>query len=185
MTIREALDGKGPLVAIWDEAVRDNAQVVLYSLADPKPRFVATEELRKEERSRLTADLRTRGLRIGSCAGSGPYMWIQDDRFTVFSEDRITFEATRSMVSIGELVIAPSHVTRIVTFIDDDARGHRGVQLELDDGRLVVVAEEHDETADLDPTYGWDIVVIDALWASRLGRDLAAWLSVPHRDEIL
>lgn len=34
-----------------------------------------------------------------------------------------------------------------------------------------------------DPTYSRnDLLVSDARWVSMLGRDLAAWLHVPHRD---
>ena len=73
MTIREALGTEGALVAIWDESVRDDAQIVLYSLSGLKPRRVASEEVSKAEHVSMTADLRTRGARVGSGVGSGPF----------------------------------------------------------------------------------------------------------------
>jgi hypothetical protein len=47
-----------------------------------------------------------------------------------------------------------------------------------------VLADEHDPTPEMDPTYDRSNVALDAAWASALGRALASWLSVPHVDQV-
>jgi hypothetical protein len=72
----------------------------------------------------------------------------------------------------------------VTSFLDRADLGHRGVRVEFTGRAPFVVAEERDAAALLDPTYNIDNVMMDASWATLLGRDLATFLAVPHRDEL-
>lgn len=88
----------------------------------------------------------------------------------------------RSPMSLSGQRVHTSDVRAVVSFVDDDLI-HRGVSVELGNRTRIVFVDEYDETAQLDPTYSRnDLLVSDARWVSMLGRDLAAWLHVPHRD---
>lgn len=84
---------------------------------------------------------------------------------------------------VGPRRIDRLDVLRVRTYLGPTL-SRRGVCLELIAEAPLVVAEEYDEWADRDPTYDFVNLMFDAAWAVDLGRDLAAWLGVPHTDEL-
>jgi hypothetical protein len=96
----------------------------------------------------------------------------------------LKLERTDGEIKLSARSVPLSAVRGVVSFYDEDDYGHRGVQLELEDGQRVVVVEERDAAAELDPTYGRMNLDIDGGWIVYLGRELAACLGVPHQDEL-
>jgi len=184
MTIQEALATPGPLVALWDDSRTADAWLGIYKLG-PNLKLLACELMSAEQRPPRTAELRERGVRIGATTGTSPCSWSDDGSFIIWSEQVVGIEASRTEIRCADgRRVGAGEVVRVVSFIDADARGHRGVRLDLVDGTHVIIVEERDQVAELDPTYGWDNVAIDALWVSLLGQRLATWLAVPHHDEL-
>jgi hypothetical protein len=66
---------------------------------------------------------------------------------------------------------------RVTSWVSEDWV-RRGVSLECSDGE-VVIAEEHDSIATVDPTFDWINLTFEAGWANGLGRSLAAALELP------
>ncbi len=122
-------------------------------------------------------------VRNGFVCGHGPATWTLDGGFQVWSENAIVAISTSDGFNLGGLDVKSLEVAEVVSFIEDEDLGHRGVFLILKTGDRVRVLEEHDDTAQLDPTYNMDNARIDGAWARFLGRDLATWLGVPHRTE--
>lgn len=179
MTIKEALEQDRPIVAVWDESPPKDEWLGIYAVAnDGPPVLMAHEKMSKAEREARTVELRARGVRIGS-ATRGPAIWVVGDNFEIWSDDGKHSYATRRSVQVADRSIAVDSIVNVTTFVDD-TRCHRGVRLELRDGPPVVLSEERDITPELDPTYGWDMLAVDAFWASLLGARLATWLGVSH-----
>lgn len=183
MTIEEALREPQPLIAVWDESRRQDAWLGVYALPPGQaPTLLAHEEVAATERSTRTDALRAQGVRVGTTA-RGPAIWAIDDTFDIWSDSGANVSASREVVRVAGRAISASDVASVTTFVDG-SRCHRGVRLDLRDGTNVLVAEEHDPTPELDPTYGWDMLTIDAFWASLMGNRLAQWLGVRHINEI-
>lgn len=183
MTILEALASPGPLIAAWDEGRTKEPWLGVYSVAGPgRPRLLAHESVPAGEREPRTATLRARGVRIGSVAGHGPAIWSVADDFRIWHEGGVVV-ATHNALRVGDRSLTSDRIAGVATFVEDD-RSHRGVRLDLTDGTSIVLTDERDAAAEMDPTYGWDNLAVDAFWASMLGKQLAEWLHVPHHDDI-
>lgn len=183
ITVLDALAGPGPLIAAWDEGRTKEPWLGVYLVAGPgRPKLLAHENVPAGERESRTAALRASGVRIGSVAGHGPAVWSIADDFRIWHEGGLVV-ATKDAVRIGDRSIVPDRIAGVATFVEDE-RSHRGVRLALRDGTSIVLTDERDAAAEMDPTYGWDNLAIDAFWASLLGRHLAEWLQVPHQDDI-
>ncbi len=183
MSIDQALQYPGELVAVWDEA-GGGGRLLICAVADGRLGVLATAELPAAERAERTALLRARGVRIGATERRGPYYWSRDGGFTVWSllETVVDSRDDRLWVA-GRGELERAEAALVVSFLGKSL-GHRGVLVVTGDGRELVIAEEHDPAADLDPAYGRADAVADAAWGSCLGRELAAWLGVPHRDDL-
>ena len=71
----------------------------------------------------------------------------------------------------------------MVSFLDLHEWSYRGVRVEPHDGFWHTIAYEDDSIARFDPTYGIDNLIMDAAWATHLGRDLARRFGVEHVDQ--
>ncbi len=182
MTLDQALAYPGELLAVWDHA--GDETLVLYAIADGRLDRLATQQMSKAERASLGADLAQRGIRVGATDGPSQFVWSKDGGFTIWSLTGVVVDGRDGALVVGDQTIARGDVARVVSFLDRDSLGHRGVKVALRAGGETVVVDEEDPAAQLDPTYGMDNVMIDAAWATYLGRDLAAWLGVPHTDQL-
>jgi hypothetical protein len=175
------LPPEGPLLAAWD---RSSDTVVFYACRTflgqlGHARVAAADRPAFEQR------LRRRGVRIGSTDAISPFAWSDDGGFTVWSLDGgVVADGADGTLRVGEMAIDRPAVLRVVSFLYPDEWSCRGVRIELRDGFWYTVAMEDDGVARWDPAYGIDNLIIDAAWATYLGRDLSRWLGVPHVDEL-
>ncbi|MEZ4226084.1 MAG: pentapeptide repeat-containing protein [Polyangiaceae bacterium] len=188
MTLDQALNHPGELLAVWDISRREE-QLVLYVIQDGKLERLVLEPMSSERRSELEKVFDARGIRTGASDLPGPFVWSSDHDFTVWSLTRpVAGVIARGHAEFIEVAggerMRRTDAARVVSFLDDDSLGHRGVNLVAQDGTILTIAEEHAMAAQLDPTYGIDHVMVEGAWATFLGRDLAAWLGVPHTDEL-
>jgi hypothetical protein len=184
MTLEQALDYPGDMVAIWDWGAAEE-KLLVCSIADGKLAIMASSDMSKADRARWSAELTKKGVRQGATSGVAPFYWSNDGAFTVWSLTDTVVRSDGDTIKIaagGRIRMADAE--RVHTFLDGDALGHRGVRVVTKSGAAITVAEEDDPAAQLDPTYGMDNVQIDAAWATFMGRDLAAWLGVPHVDDM-
>jgi hypothetical protein len=185
MTIEQALDYPGELVAIWDWGATEE-KLLVCSVADGKLTIMSSRDMSKADRERWTHQLRDKGVRQGATSGVAPFYWSNDGAFTVWSlTDTVVTSSGDTLKTAGGARILKGDVGRVWTFLDPDSLGHRGVRVVTTSGAAITVAEEEDPAAQLDPTYGMDNVQIDAAWTTFMGRDLAAWLGVPHTDDMV
>ena len=84
MTVEQALDYPGDLVAIWDWGA-DDERLLVCSVADGKLSVMASAEMSKADRQARSAELRDKGVRQGATSGVAPFYWSSDGRFTVWS----------------------------------------------------------------------------------------------------
>ncbi len=184
MTIEQALDYPGELVAIWDWGAREE-KLLVCSIADGKLQVMASAEMTKAERERHAAQLAGNGVRQGATCGAAPFYWSKDGAFTVWSlTDTVVTSSGDTLQVAGGESVAKADAAGVVSFLDRASLGHRGVRVVTRRGETITIAEEEDPAAQLDPTYGIDNVQIDGAWAAFMGRDLAAWLGVPHTDQL-
>lgn len=185
MTIEQALDYPGEKLAVWDWGASDE-RLLVCSVSDGKLGVLASAEMSRAGRQTLSAALQARGVRQGATAGVSPFTWSNDGRFTVWSLTEVVVDTVGEMVkTAGGARIRKVDVARVWTFLDNDSLGHRGVRVVTRSGAPIVIVEEEDAAAQLDPTYGMDNVMIDAAWATFMGRDLASWLGAPHVDDMV
>jgi hypothetical protein len=162
------------IVAAWDYSTSgDDLAFGLYAAGSGGAKLVEYTKVPAARRDATTASLRRRGTRIGGMYGGHPLVWAIDAQgFALWSKDAALPGVVASEVVAVVAIVEPDHVRRAVEVV----RAHAAP---------VVVAEERDEIAMLDPTYSHDdLMMSDARWVSCLGRDLAAWLCVPLRDEV-
>lgn len=184
MTLEQALDHPGELLALWDFGARDE-KLLVCSVAGGKLSVIASADMSQGDREQWSAMLAAKGVRQGATSGVAPFCWSKEGAFTVWSlTDAVVTSSGDTIEVAGGARIRKGDVARVWTFLDPASRGHRGVRVVTRAGEPVTIVEEHDPVARLDPTYGMDNVSIDAAWATFLGRDLAAWLGVPHADEL-
>jgi hypothetical protein len=128
-----------------------------------------------------------RNARTCSRGPVGGYLWSVDDGFAVWSFDAdepVAASGRDGVLQVGSQVVDRRDIARVCSFLGPEGFARRGVRVELFDTSRVTVAEEYEGSADRDPTYDATNVMLDAAWATFLGRDLAGWLGVPHDDEI-
>jgi len=174
---------QGPQLAAWDYA-QDPPGLAMYMVGSDGGKRIGYGRIEKARRDAVTADLRKWGVRVGGCYGSSAFVWVADEYgATVWSKDDVRVEGTRAEMKLPGRTLKTTDVTAIVSFVGDDYV-QRGVRAVLRDGREVTLVDEHDDIAKLDPTFGRnEFLASDARWIGCLGRDVAASLRVPHRDE--
>lgn len=172
-----------PLVAAWDYSATADCGLGIYAVGTAGAKLAGYVVIPAHSRSTVTAALRRFGLRVGGTYGGHGLVWIADERgCSVWSKDAIQVTGTGVELNLKGQPVHTADVRAVVSFVDDDLV-HRGVSLELLNGHSIVFVDEYDEAAQLDPTYSRnDLLMSDARWVSMLGRDLAGWLHVPHRD---
>jgi hypothetical protein len=184
MTLEQALDYPGEMVAVWDWSANDE-RLSLCSVADGKLGVLAAADMSKAERKAWEAKLVERKVRVGATAGVSPFTWSFQRGFTVWSlTDTVVDVRDGVLRTEAGARIRPADVARVVAFLDDESLGHRGVKVVTNSGAEISIAEEEDPAAQLDPTYGMDNVQIDAAWVTYMARDLAEWLGVPLSGEL-
>jgi hypothetical protein len=187
ITLEQALDHPGERLAVWDISGPEE-QLVVYAVHDGRLERLVTATVPKSGRDQRAADLRRRGIRIGVSDMPGPFVWSTDGGLTVWSLIKpygVVAEGDRDLVKTrGGARIRRADVAEVISFFDDDSPGHRGVKVVTRSGVEIAVVEEDSPAAKLDPTYGIDHVMVEGAWATFCGRDLAAWLGVPHTDEL-
>jgi hypothetical protein len=187
MTVEEALKQPGRLLGVWDIGGTP-AGVLVYVLpeAGERLRLLAHEDRAEEAKDATLGAIRSSGARVAYSFAANEFIWSPEQGFSAWSSsgEEVFRGDDRELRLQDGRVIPKSQVTRVVSFFDEDHWGHRGIQLELRDGSTAVAIEERDRAAEIDPTYGIDYVMIDAAWGTFLGRHLAEWLGVPHRDDL-
>jgi len=182
MNVDEALRQPGQLVAAWDDTTDDVAWLGIYSAGDSGVKLLADERIGTVARDKRLAELAKRPVLLGATSG-GELVWsIAGDQFMAWNLRQRLFVAGRREVVAGDVCVAD--IVRVTSFVAPENLGHRGVRLERASGGQLVLAEEHDPTPEMDPTYDRSNVSIDAAWASALGRALSSWLGVAHDDQI-
>lgn len=165
-----------PLVAAWDCKSKGHTVVNLYAVGAAGAKLVAGTEIVPDQREAMNDRLRAHGLRIGATYSYDPFVWVMDDRgLAIWSDTALVTDGAQ--LPAGE-------VRRVVTFFDAGDLGHRGVRVELAGGATIVLVDEHDPQPRLDPFYDQGSLETDLAWAFYLGQHLAAWLGVPHLDQL-
>lgn len=174
------------LVAAWDHAVT-GAEVAftIHGVSDAGARPLGTTEVGKPRRAAIIAAMRRRQIPVGATYGASERVWtIADGEVGVWTRSARVARGTLDRLELAGGAVARAEIAAVVASVSDDYV-ERAVAVERADGTRVVVADERDEIAALDPTYGRDdFVMSDARWASCLARDLAFALGVPLRDEL-
>lgn len=178
MNVDEALQQPGQLVAAWDEG-SDDSWLGIYVAGDSGVKLLAFERNAGATRK---AELAAKKVPIGATAG-GEFVWapVGEQMFVWNLRNRLAVAGKTDVVANGQRV---ADVARVTSFVDGDNLGHRGVRVDRAIGGALVIAEEHDPTPEMDPTYDRANLLVDALWATLLGRALATWLGVAHDDQI-
>lgn len=168
----------------FDESDASVTSLSVYAVGTNGAKLVAYRSFAREARSSCEQLLRRGGLRCGGAYGGHEYVWVADKKgCCVWSATGVRMHGTGLELTLATGSIYTSDIRAVVSFIDDDLI-HRGVRLELVSGKDVLLVDEHDRAAELDPTYNRDnLELSDARWVSKLGRAFATWLHVPHRDE--
>jgi len=184
MSLEQALSYPGELLAVWDRGGL-RTRLAVCSVADGKLTEMAAMEMSEAEQTTWGDELGRRGVRQGATSGAGPFTWSVDGRFTVWSlTDTVVDTDGDAITTLAGVVVWRTEAARVVSFLSAASLGHRGVKLVTQAGDEVILADEEDPAAELDPTYGVENVMIDAAWATFMGLDLATWLGVPHTDEL-
>lgn len=181
ITIQDALSTPGDLLAVWDYASEPQEWMGIYSVGSTGARLLAWERMDRDQRDTMTEQIRSR-VRVGATCGPASFVWVADAAgFALWSLERAECSSSEGVLALPDGAVPVEVVRAVISFVDEDDLGHRGVQVKLTDGSRRVVVEEHDPTAKLDPTYNRDNLLVDGSWTTYLGRDLAAWLGVPYR----
>ena len=164
---------------------RSITSLLLFALGGGRPVLRASSRDPSDLGDARRASLRALGIRQARMYSPGEYFWSAEGGLTVWSRERMLADGRDGVLEVGnEALIRKVDAKRVVSFLDEGDDGHRGVAVDLRDGKRVVVVEEHDPSASSDPTYGMDNLSLDSAWATFLGRDLAAWLGVEHEDQL-
>src|SRR5688572_20710559 len=128
MTIEQALDYPGELVAIWDWGASEE-KLLVCCIADGKLSVMASADMSKADRERWSAQLRQKSVRQGATSGVAPFYWSADGAFTVWSlTDTVVTSAGETIKTTGGARVRKADVARVWTFLDQDSLGHRGVR---------------------------------------------------------
>ena len=156
----------------------------VYEVGPQGANLISHVQLSPAEKAVSIQEMTARGVRQAFLCAGGPAVWSFDDQGgDIWSrEQEIACSRGQELMLRGR-AIATIDIVDVVSFLDADDLGYRGVRLTLRNGESVSILAERDETAQLDPTYNVDNARIDGAWAGFLGIDLANWLEVPHRDD--
>jgi hypothetical protein len=184
--LQAALTRPGPRIAAWDRFSANASALRIVALEGGRADVIARENIAPGKRAAIEQQLREHGIAMGATYRTCGFVWVIDERRAGVWKlgDGVTLEAGDGHVRVAGLVLRAADICEVVSFCDDDNMGHRGVRLVLDGSASVVAAEERDETPRFDPSYGRTNLEIDGGWIVYLGRELAAHLGVPHRDEL-
>ena len=168
----DVLAAGGPLVASWDRHDDDRTRLCLFAIGAGNASMVADTTVPRDQQEAMNERLLAAGVRIGGSYATSLFVWTADEReFSIWS-DKATWRIPRSKPVVG-----------VTVFYSADP-GHRGVRVTIADGGLEIVAEEHDLTPRIDPTYNADDLEDDTRWARVLAEHLAVWFLCPLDDEI-
>jgi hypothetical protein len=170
-----------PLLLAWDSGDHQNPYVCTYRVGPNGAQLVEAKAVRPGDQTNVLAEWQRAGGRVGATVGR-TIVWAFDETGEVWTPNACKATGPRSCWRIGRNGFDVSGCRAVVSFYDKDDYGHRGVRFRQTSGSEFLVIDEHDSTAQLDPTYGLDNLAIDGAWASALGRDLAAWLATTHED---
>lgn len=164
----------GPLIAAIDPV-------------DPEHVVVFVVGKRAVPLTRLEPSAALQQLSKGTTYGRSGFVWAAAEQsFTIWSFQSTPVQARERVIAWPGGEIDRGAVTRVGSFVNPDSLGNRGVKLvmpSLSYGRIVIV-QENDFAAEDQPGYTRDDARRDGMWALHLGRELAAWLGVPHDDEL-
>ena len=121
--------------------------------------------------------------RTATMCGIGPAIWCLDGGCDIWSDAALCAHAQDGKLLLRGHSVAVTSIVEVVSFLDSANLGRRGVRVNVENGATLLVIEEVDPSAQMDPTYNWDNALIDGAWADFLAIDLAKWLGVPHRKE--
>ncbi len=188
MSTEQALGYPGELLAVWDLSAKEE-HLIVYAVNGTRLERLSLEPMSAARRAELSAELGARGVRQAASDMPGPFVWSTDGGFTVWALTGVVVGVIAegqdgNITTHAGARIRRADVERVVSFFDEDSPGHRGVNVVTRGDAAIAIAEEDSAAAKLDPTYGIDHVMIEGAWATFLGRDLAAWLGVPHTDEL-
>ena len=182
-----AIEYPGLRIAAWDRSREGDGQLTIVAIGRDAVTVLTRETVAHADRARVEERLKNRGVLIGSTYRGCPFVWVVDDaRFAVVSLDKghMVTDAFGTDLVVGGQRFRIADVQVVVSFVDTNDIAHRGVKLQLADGREPIVAEERDPGALFDPTYGRQNLELDAGWIVVLGRELATNLGVEHHDEL-
>jgi uncharacterized protein YjbI with pentapeptide repeats len=174
LSVDAVLKAPGPLVVARDGA--DPARLAIFRV-DPAARLLTRVPVGSADR--------LRGLRQGACYGNSAAVWSwDDDSFTIWNFAGKQLEARGQSLVLPGGSLDRAEVTRVASFIGQTL-GNRGVKLLTPRYKYerIVIVQDLDFRADDDRSYTRADARRDGMWASHVGRDLAAWLCVPHDDE--
>lgn len=172
------------LLPVFNGVDRDGVWIGVYAVGTHGASLIASRTFPGTASAKYRQLLRRFGLRVGSKYLGHEYVWAVDELgCCVWSDTDIRMSGTGLELSLPSGNVHTSDIRGVVSFVDDDYI-RRGVRVDLVGGKEAVLVEEHDDIAEMDPTYNYDnFLLSDAHWVSKLGRDFAAWLHVPHRNE--
>ncbi len=114
------------------------------------------------------------------CTGYRAVWMFDDANFCIWTRTCAIAYTENGTLIFGEHRVLRADVQEVVSFINLDDHGHRGVKLTMKTGTIFTVVEEHDEMSDLEPTYNYNDALNDGFWTQFLGIDLATWFGVGH-----
>jgi len=180
MTLDEALAHPGRLVAAWDQGWPKRAVLDIYETTELGAKRIHREEVPLDKRTELHNKVLARGIRLGRAYSYTNHVWVLDGRgVSVWTDEALLVDGSTMVIDVKSGAVKARDVTKVITFLDPDDIGHRGIRCQLASS-VVVFAEEHHEAARTKPFYSADELYEDMDWAVLLGHDLAMWLRVPH-----
>lgn len=173
-------------LAAWDLNPANVGWLGEYVVGPSGARLGKHQQVSDAQRGAVLDELAMRRVAVGATYQGGPATWSLADAAHggVWSKTGQKLVGNRSELTLGFRKVAGRDVTAVESFVDADNLGHRGVRLLLGGQSEIVVIEQHDAAAQAKPGYSRANAALDGAWASALGRDLAAWLDVPHQDEV-
>ena len=186
MPLAEALLQPWSRIAAWDRSSEGEGKLRIVAYDNEQAAVIARGPVPADARPELEQHLVRNGILLGATCRACSVYWVIDDTrcLIVTHEAGITMSLSGSTLLAAGQTISRDTIRAVRSFVDDADIGHRGVQLELQNGTEVFVAEEHDLSPEFDPTYDRMNLEIDAGWIVHLGRELAQFLQVPHHDEL-
>lgn len=184
-TFERAVGDPQPKIAAWDLNVRDGRRALsIFSLAAGGAKQVAWREVAEGAEAPLTEELRARGLDVGGYDYFGPFVWhVAPDRVRVWDKDALVLTAEGDTLTSYNRPIARAELTSFIAYAADDYVD-RGVKVGRADGRRTTVLYEISLSAQADPTYSRNELLMSTAWCNTVAHALAEWAGVAYVDEI-